>query len=385
MTNDKIIAMYAFSGDPITEGHIDVVKRAARNCDELIVGIGTNPAKQPIFELEERLDMARHCLGQLDNVRVVDFNGLLTQYAREQNVNYIVKGVRNSEDVGYEQLLDQVGKKINEDFEEEGIDTYLLFARPELAHISSSVVKAIQLEHGPIHKLVPLYVKQKLEAKMFDSHFVGVTGEVAVGKSYFSDTVVELGKEMGITVSNLDMDILGHQVLATLKEPFYKSIREKVAKEFSVGYKDDIIDRKALGEIVFDSLDAMQVLNEIMHKPIMTRYYQEIRNKCGMTLVNAARIAEAGINYTCNNNIVLLSPNKKVQHQKMKERGLNREQIKRRLESQYCTAKKEEIINQKIKEDNCGKLWKLENSNTASREDIKRLLENVVEYMGIRK
>ena len=171
-------AMYAFSGDPITYGHIDIIARASSAFDHVVAGIGANPDKKYMFNLEERTEMAKRSLTRFKNVEVASFQGLLVDYAYEQGIEVIVKGVRNAADFDYENVLHEVGVS-----QKLGIDTHILFARPELAHVSSSAVKSIQKEQGLIHEYVPLYVKQCLEARMSEQYIVGVTGEIGAGKS----------------------------------------------------------------------------------------------------------------------------------------------------------------------------------------------------------
>ena len=136
-------AIYALSGDPIHKGHIDMVRRATQVFDEVVVGIGANPEKSYLFSLEERMEMTRRALSQIPQAVVIAFEGLLVDYAYEQGIHVIVKGVRNANDFDYENILHLVGES-----QELGVDTYVLFARPELMHVSSSVIKALQKEEG---------------------------------------------------------------------------------------------------------------------------------------------------------------------------------------------------------------------------------------------
>jgi len=182
-------AIYALSADPITYGHIDIVERAADIFDEVLVRIGVNADKNYMFSEEERVEMARKALEGLPNVNVDSFRGLLVDYAYEQGVDTIVKGVRNDADRSYEDTLIKIGKT-----QQPSIETKLLEARPELAHISSSAVKAIQKEQGLIHEYVPLHVKQGLEARVSGQYIVGVSGEIGCGKSYVGKRFEELGE-----------------------------------------------------------------------------------------------------------------------------------------------------------------------------------------------
>src|SRR3989338_1099645 len=219
-------ALYAFSGDPITYGHIDIVERTAKAFDEVIVGIGKNPDKKYTFSLEERTEMAQKSLVQLSTVKVVAFEGLLVDYAYEQQIDVIVKGVRDSKDFEYEVQLHHIG-----DSQRLGIDTFFLSARKELTHVSSSSVKSLQKENGLIHQYVPLYVKQCVEARISEQYILGVTGEPGMGKSYIGEKVVEEGKQRGIPVHHIELDHIGHKIYLR-QEPVYQNIRENIINHF---------------------------------------------------------------------------------------------------------------------------------------------------------
>jgi len=115
-------ALYALSGDPITHGHLDIIQRAAKAFDQLIVAIGINQLKNYLFSLEEREEMARRSLANLKNVKVSSFTGLLVDFAYENNVDVIVKGVRSNQDFEYEHNLHLMSES-----QRLGIDTFLLF------------------------------------------------------------------------------------------------------------------------------------------------------------------------------------------------------------------------------------------------------------------
>ena len=374
-------AMYAFSGDPITYGHIDIIKRVSKSFDEVIVGIGANPDKKYMFDLEERTKMANKSLVNIPNVKVISFQGLLVDYAYENDIPVVVKAVRNSSDVEYESILQEVGKS-----QKLGIDTHILFARPELAHISSSVVKAIQKEHGLIHEYVPLYVKQCLEAKMSEQYIVGVTGEMGVGKSYISKRFKEIGNEKEISVNNIELDHIPHQIYNELKEPQYVKLRRELIEIFgeSVKLKDGTINRKALGEIVFNDFEKLNKLNEMIYTPLMVRLRKELYGKKGLILINAALIAESNMSYLSNNNVILVTADKSIQEKRLKGKGLNEEQIKRRLASQYASKEKKKNLEQKINEDKQGNLWEIDNSSDSDSSEIINVFENLVKELNVK-
>jgi pantetheine-phosphate adenylyltransferase/dephospho-CoA kinase len=372
-------AMYAFSGDPITYGHMDVVERSAKAFDQVVVGIGVNPNKKYTFSLEERTEMARRALANFPNVETVSFPGLLVDYAYENGIGVIVKGVRNSADFEYENILHQIGES-----QKKGVETFVLPARPELAHISSSAVKAIQGEQGMIEGYVPLHVKQALEERISGQYIVGVSGEIGSGKSYVSQKFVELGGAQGIEVHDIELDHIGHQILGELKEPRYAEVRKQVADTFGRALMkgDGTIDRKGLGEIVFNDPTALVELNGIMRDPLLVRLRREMYGKKGMILFNAALIAESDMAYLCNNNVVLVYVDKDTQQARLEGRNLDPEQVRRRLASQYDFQEKKDKLGGAIERDSQGTIWTMDNSGDGA--DIEKTFQEINSVLGIK-
>lgn len=373
-------ALYALSGDPITHGHLDIITRAAKAFDQLIVAIGVNRLKNYLFSLEEREEMARRSLVNLKNVKVVSFTGLLVDFAYENNVDVIVKGVRTNQDFEYEHNLHLMSES-----QRLGIDTFLLFTKPELSHISSSAVKEIQKDQGLIQDYVSPYVKQCLEKKLSKQYIVGLTGEIGSGKSYVGEQLVQLAKKDNILAHNIELDLLTQQIQEDLSEEKYELVRQEIIENFGqeVAKKDGRINRKALGEIVFADSEKLNKLNKIMHTPILVRLRKELKNKEGLIILNAALLAETKMMDLSNYNLILLNVNEKTQEQRLIERGLNQEQIKRRLASQYDFAKKKKIIEQAISDHQHGQLFILENSRDDNQQKIAGLWQDLKKYFSL--
>lgn len=374
-------AIYAFSGDPITFGHIDIINRAAAVFDCLVVAIGVNPSKKYLFSLEERTEMARRSLLNLKNVEVKSFSGMLVDFAYENNINVIVKGVRSSNDFEYEMSLHNLGES-----QKLGIDTFILFAKPSLAHISSSAVKDIQKEQGLIQNYVPPYVKQCVEAKLSGQYIIGLTGEIGAGKSYVGGKLVELASKMKLEAHNIELDRLSWQIQDDLKEEKYAVVRKQIIDTFGneVANPNGSINRKALGEIVFADQKKLNHLNEIMDTPILVRLRRELKDKKGLIFLNASLLVEAEMSQLSNYNMILLSVDEATQEKRLLSRDLDKEQIKRRLKSQYDFAHKKEQLEKEIEQNKQGQLWLLENS-ASSELRIKKLLQELVVYFSLNK
>lgn len=146
--------------DPITLGHIDVITRAAQIMDEVIVAVAVSDKKGPLFSLEERVELAREALKHLPNVRVVAFDGLLIDFAREMKAEVVIKGLRAITDFEYEFQMAALNYQLDPDLE-----TVFIMSPPQYMHLSSSIVREIASHHGPLDPFVPGHVKAALEEK----------------------------------------------------------------------------------------------------------------------------------------------------------------------------------------------------------------------------
>ena len=155
-----IRAIYPGSFDPVTLGHLDIIQRAARNCDELIVGVLNNKSKSPLFTVEERVAMLKDVVRNIPNVRIMAFSGLLVDFAREQGAHCIIRGLRAITDFEYELQMAQTNSILNKE-----IDTMFLTASNDYSYLSSTTVKEIASFGGDIKQFVPREVCDKVYEK----------------------------------------------------------------------------------------------------------------------------------------------------------------------------------------------------------------------------
>lgn len=371
-------ALYAFSADPITYGHINVVERVSRTFDRVIVGIGRNPAKKYLFSLDVRLHLATEALRHLSNVTVLSFHGMVVDFASEQGAEVIVKGVRNAADFDYEQMLHQVGIS-----QQAGIDTHVLFANPALAHVSSSAVKAIQLEHGFIHEYVPLVVKSALEEALSSQLILGVTGVAGAGKSTLCEQLVAEGKSRNLPVHNIDLDKLGHTILNGLDLPLHRETCRALIVRFGPGIeKAGGIDRKSLADCVFGNPDALADLNHIMTWPITVGLRKALYGLRGLVLLNGALLVEAGLLPLCNNRVILVDASHKVRIARQAARGYSPEEVENRMAAQWSTKLKHEAIEAAISQHCFGRLWSWNTDLAPVAPSTAKLLDNILSNTG---
>ena len=155
------VAIYTGSFDPVTFGHLDVIRRAASMFDELTVSVLNNTQKTPLFSVEERVKILEEATKELPNVKVDSFSGLLINYAREKDVHIAIRGLRAITDFEYELQIAQTNRKLSNG----DLDTIFLTTSLEYAYLSSSSVKEIAEFHGDISQCVPDFVAKLVYEK----------------------------------------------------------------------------------------------------------------------------------------------------------------------------------------------------------------------------
>lgn len=155
-------AIYPGSFDPVTYGHIDIIKRAARMFDQVTVAVLDNKAKTALFSVEERVRMLQKVTEDIPNVRVDFFNGLLVNYAARENLHVAIRGLRAVTDFEYELQIAQTNRLLSKG----ALDTIFLTTSLQYAYLSSSSVKEIALFDGDISMCVPPYIEEKIREKI---------------------------------------------------------------------------------------------------------------------------------------------------------------------------------------------------------------------------
>ena len=154
-------AVYPGSFDPVTYGHLDIIRRSARIADELVVGVLNNNAKMPLFSVEERVKMLKEVTDEFSNVKVVPFEGLLIDFAKQVEADFVVRGLRAITDFEYELQMSQTNHKL-----EPKVETMFLTTSIEYSYLSSTTVKEVAAFGGDISQFVPEAVAAALEQKM---------------------------------------------------------------------------------------------------------------------------------------------------------------------------------------------------------------------------
>jgi len=158
--NEYRIAVYPGSFDPVTRGHLDIIRRAAKQFDRLIVSVLNNTTKTPLFSVQERKDLLAEVTKDLPNVEIDSFRDLLVRYMRSRQAKVIIRGIRSVTDFEYELQMASTNRQLDE-----SIETVFMMTNPKYSYLSSSIVKEIAKFSGPVFDLVPPAVETALKKK----------------------------------------------------------------------------------------------------------------------------------------------------------------------------------------------------------------------------
>ncbi|MFV9509911.1 pantetheine-phosphate adenylyltransferase [Tepidibacillus sp. LV47] len=155
-----IHAVYPGSFDPITYGHLDIIQRGVKIFDKVTVAVLINPNKNPLFTVEERIELIRQATKHIPQVEIDSFSGLLVDYMKKKNANTIIKGLRAVSDFEYELQMASINRKLDPN-----IETFFMMTNNKYSFLSSSIVKEVARHHGCVSDLVPPCVEEALIKK----------------------------------------------------------------------------------------------------------------------------------------------------------------------------------------------------------------------------
>ncbi len=156
-----IHAVYPGSFDPVTYGHLDIIQRGVKIFDKVTIAVLINPSKiDPLFTVEERVELIKQVTKDIPNVEIDSFHGLLIDYMKKKKANTIIKGLRAVSDFEYELQMASINRKLSKD-----IETFFMMTNNKYSYLSSSIVKEVARHNGPVNDLVPPLVEKALEER----------------------------------------------------------------------------------------------------------------------------------------------------------------------------------------------------------------------------
>lgn len=363
-------AIYALSGDPVTKGHLDIIDRASKIFDELIIAIGENEKKinSYIFDINERYNIimkATKKLRENRNIKIKIFKSSLADFALLNDVNVIVRGLRNAKDFQEEQNLASVNKDINSELE-----TCFIMSDGSISYVSSSMTKeVVELNHSAT-KYLPKVSIAELQKKLNNQKFIGITGLMGSGKSFISESLAKYSEKEKEKIYNLDLDYLCHEVYDEENEDF-EIQRKKIKSIFGT------LDRAVISKVVFKDEEKLDKLNEIFKPIIEYQIRKKSKGLKGIILINGATLVKMGLLDLCNNNVIMINTKDEKRFERCKEgRGIDKEIVEKRDSIMLSLSEQRGIISRKIQEDDYGTLIEVDNSSM--KLNISKLYEEII-------
>ncbi len=355
------------SADPITFGHLDLIARAAELCHEVVVYVSNSGHKRGkyLFTLGERRAFVADALRQLARpVRVIAGEDLLADVFMREGCDTLIRGIRNEADERYEDEQVAYHALIYPPIADQVV---YLRARPELALVSSSAVKAFVSYGVDVSRHVPTPVKAALEARITGRYFLGVTGRTAVGKSSLARAIVSVCSARGVPAVHVDVDALSRAALFG-RTPGSAALRTTVAElvgddDLFTGAEDAVLTRfraaffgDALDPLVREQVHAVMV-------PHVNRLYRDmVRDHAGVVVYDWAQLVEMDLFGLVNNAVAVIdSPDQRAF---ASARGIGNAQFAYLCKVQWDAVRKERMVRERIARDGFGHVVAVRNTRT---------------------
>lgn len=382
--------IFPLTGDPIHFGHLHAIELISQMFEKVTVAFGDNYNKgDKLFRLEKRIEMLKNNIQHLKNIDITSFKGMLVSFVCEIGADAVIKPLRNQDDYKYEINLIEGGNT------QLPIQTIFIPIEKEYQHISSSAVKAIISHGGFVHEMVPLNVKFGLERRK-GQLIIGITGGIGTGKSFVTEKFAEFIKsKKSYPIHIVNFDKIVHLIYDGMKlnKPFYIKTRKKIVDKFgedilqfpdkTTGYYNFYyIDRKKLAKKVVGDHLLLQDLSEILEFPLLELYKKTLLSFThGIILLDCPLLVEAGYEFMCNNNIILVDALNNIRNDRLLTKGFILSDIFFLKDAQFDSNYKRTLINENIINDNFGSLYEIDNNG----DDLTPSFEKIYEDLVIKK
>ena len=236
-------------------------------------------------------------------------------------------------------------------------------------------------------------VKRALERRIRGQYLIGVTGGIGCGKSYVTEALVKYhsekhvyklipGDDRYMPIHNVDLDVIGHDILEKAMEPIYVQTREKIANDFGRDLLEHgMIKTPMLSARIFNDPSALREFDALMRGPMSLYLRRQLMGLKGIILINSALIAEAGISSMVNNEVIVVDASQEIQTARLRNRGYTDDVIKQRLDRQLSVEKKVEILRKEREKYGCGCAIIFENDSLDGVRDIEELYTRIESEM----
>ncbi len=384
-------AVFPLSADPITKGHLDLIKRSLKITQNLYVLILNNLTKSSTFSLEERKALTDASLSHMrnkNNLHLFTSENTLTDFCNKKKIFYIIRGIRTPLDVQNEREINNIYLKENPKLE----FIYLL-AKPEFREVSSSLAKALFERDLDTKHYFPLPAKQALEIKKKEQYKLIVTGVIASGKNFVCEKLTHYFKSQGVSSYEIDFDKIVNEIYENINLKKLSPVKKKLCEYFDIDKKliltKEMIIQKVFLKITKENLifENLVFLQDVLSPVISNIYKKKIRNKKGIILLNAPLAAEYKMLGEANNNLLYIKVSLENQKKYLYERDkLPKEILDKKILAAKPSQEKLKLIKNQIKKDGYGKIFFFNNNLKLTEKGTARIAQlgkKIIDYFKI--
>ncbi len=378
--------LVALSADPVHYGHLDLIQIAKLECKHLLVLVANNDEKRNsyLFAKNERINFVRKLLHGMADVEVIESS---TEILSDTYLNFgcdvLFRGIRDQKDQVYEETQMKYHKMIYPK-----LNPIFLKFSGEKSNISSSLVKAFTKHHIDISNYVPIFVKKALEERINNQYKIAVTGGIAVGKSWVTDTLVKTCNDRGVHTTAINFDNLIRLIYEESTPGSIKMRREleylclEAGSQISILNQDGTVNRPVLGRFIFSHpSNDVRIRVQELTQPLVDAKYREALNRAGsgLIIIEWAQLAEMDMGRLTNHNVIVVdSPDRSFF---IEQRKISQEDFKNKTKFQWTAEKKSQVLESAARKDGVGHI--IQFSNTIQDNKINDLADEVISLFSL--
>lgn len=314
--------IFPLSADPITFGHIHIIRLALKKFDFIYLLINSHQNKKYLLTQKERYLLTKMIIAQQENlkdkVKVFAYDELTAHFAIEKEVSFIIRGYRNSVDLEYEKSLNFYNQNIFP-----LLKTIYIKSQKKYKFVSSSAVKTLMDYQGEVYQYIPLFIKKFFEQKK-NIYRLGVTGSIASGKTTFCKILAK-EKINNLTIHHIDFDEIVSEIYKDIAEGNFPKAEEQILKICNHSIKK--VSKENVSRFIFKNMrnekkkkNKLLMLQKILSPLIKIYSFQKIKNKKGIILFDAPLLVEYNMTEIVNKEVILLSSKNQVKNLQLRDK-----------------------------------------------------------------
>jgi pantetheine-phosphate adenylyltransferase len=378
--------LVALSADPVHYGHLDLIQMAKSGCKHLLVLVANNDEKRNsyLFTKNERINFVRRLLHGMADVEVIESS---TEILSDTYLNFgcdaLFRGIRDEKDRVYEETQMKYHKMIYPK-----LNAIPLKFGGEKSNISSSLVKAFTKHYIDVSNYVPIFVKKALEERINNQYKIAITGGIAVGKSWVTNSLTKVCNDRGVRTTAVKFDDFIRMIYEESTPGSIKMRQEleylclEAGSQTSILNQDGTVNRPVLGRFIFSHpSNDVRIRVQELTQPLVDAKCREALNKAGsgLVIIEWAQLAEMDMGRLANHNVIVVdSPDRSFF---IEQRKISQEEFKNKTQFQWTAEKKSQVLESAARKDGEGHI--IQFSNTIQDNKINDLADEIISLFSL--